>query len=200
MLGMAFFKSLAKQHGMQFFEPVGHALERERIKNFNPLNPAHCFALRNELIPYAIWRFGKELAGPDKHHDELNKIPAILRGHVEFALDMMTEQPLELSGAMVRHQLRLADRQCLIAEMSQRVQDTVTILVACMWAARKDDETYLMAADILCRDLVRKLTGARQDDAYIKACRKLADRILETGFDGIDQPKRFDILFPYDGK
>jgi alkylation response protein AidB-like acyl-CoA dehydrogenase len=197
MLGMAFFKSLAKQHGMQFFEPVGKALEREKIKNFSPANPAHVFALRNELVPYAFWRFGKELAGPDKHHDELEKINPLLKQHVDFALDMMTEHPLELSGAMVRHQLRLADRQCLIAEMSQRVQDTITILVACMRAQRKNDETYTMAADILCRDLTRKLTGERTDDAYFKACRKLADRILESGFDGIEQPKKFDILFPY---
>jgi alkylation response protein AidB-like acyl-CoA dehydrogenase len=198
MLGMAFFKSLAKAHGMQFFEPVGKALEREKIKNFNPMNPAHVWALRNELIPYAVWRFGKELAGPDKHHDQLDRIPQSLRRHVDFALDMLTEHPLELSGAMVRHQLRLADRQCLIADMSQRVQDTITMIVACMWAARKNNETYTVAADILCRDLQRKLTGERPDDAYFKACRKLADRIIESGFDGTDQPKRFDVLFQYE--
>jgi alkylation response protein AidB-like acyl-CoA dehydrogenase len=197
MLGMAFFKSLAKAHGMQFFEPVGRALEKNKIKNFNPLNPAHSFALRNELIPYAVWRMGKELAGPDKRGPELEKLHPLLRKHVEFALDMMVEHPLELSGAMVRHQLRLADRQCLIADMSQRVQDTVTILVTCMYAQAKNDETYTMAADILCRDLTRKITGERAGDSYFKACRKLADRIIETGFDGLDQPKRADILFSY---
>jgi alkylation response protein AidB-like acyl-CoA dehydrogenase len=197
MLGMAFFKSLAKQHGMQFFEPVGRALEREKIKNFNPMNPGHAWALRNELIPYAFWRFGKELAGPDKHHDELEKMNPLLQRHIDFVLDMMTEHPLELSGAMVRHQLRLPDRQCLIADMSQRVQDTITMLVACMWANRKNDETYTMAADILCRDLTRKITGERMDDDYFRACRKLGDKIIETGFDGIEQPKRFDVLFPY---
>ena len=197
MLGMAFFKALAKQHGMTFFEPVGKALEREKIKNFNPMNPAHGWALRNELVPYAFWRVGKELAGPDKKDKELENFNPLLKGHVEFALEMMTEHPLELSGAMVRHQLRLADRQCLIAEMSQRVQDTITMLVACMWANRKNDQTYTMAADILCQDLTRKLTGERPTDAYYKACRKLADRILESGFDQMDQVKRADIMFSY---
>ena len=66
MLGMAFFKSLAKAHGQKFFEPVGHALAREKIKSFNPANPAHAFALRNELIPYALWRAGKMLERPDQ--------------------------------------------------------------------------------------------------------------------------------------
>ncbi|HEY9715628.1 MAG TPA: acyl-CoA dehydrogenase family protein, partial [Chroococcales cyanobacterium] len=36
MLGMAFFKSLAKHHGQTFFEPVGKALQREKIRSFNP--------------------------------------------------------------------------------------------------------------------------------------------------------------------
>lgn len=197
MLGMAFFKSLAKAHGMQYFEPVGKALEREKIKNFNPMNPAHAFALRNELVPYAFWRLGKELAGPDKKDKELENFSKVLKPHVEFALDMLTEAPLELSGAMVRHQLRLADRQCLIADMSQRIQDTITMIVAAMWANRTQNETYIAAADILCRDLTRKLTGERPDDAYFKATRKLADRILETGFDGLDGIKRQDILFSY---
>lgn len=197
MLGMAFFKSLAKAHGVQFFEPVGKALEREKIKNFNPMNPAHVFALRNELIPYAFWRFGKELAGPDKKDKELENFNSILKPHVEFALEMMTDHPLELSGAMVRHQLRLADRQCLIAEMSQRVQDTITMLVACMWANRSKDDTYIAAADILCRDLKRKLTGERPDDDYYRATRKLADRIIETGFNGLADIKRADIMFSY---
>ena len=85
----------------------------------------------------------------------------------------------------------------MIADMSQRVQDTITMLVACMWANRKNDETYTMAADILCRDLTRKITGERMDDDYFRACRKLGDKIIETGFDGIEQPKRFDVLFPY---
>ncbi len=200
MLGMAFFKSLAKQHGMQYFEPVGKALEREKIKNFNPMNPAHAFALRNELVPYAFWRFGKELAGPDKKDKELESVSPILKHHIEFALDMLTEHPLELSGAMVRHQLRLADRQCLIAEMSQRVQDTITIIVASMWANRTKNETYIAAADILCRDLTRKLTGERPDDAYYKATRKLADRIIESGFDGLDEIKRHEILYGYPEK
>jgi alkylation response protein AidB-like acyl-CoA dehydrogenase len=197
MLGMAFFKSLAKQHGMQYFEPVGKALEREKIKNFNPMNPAHVLALRNELVPYAFWRFGKELAGPDKKDKELENFSKVLKPHVDFALDMLTEAPLELSGAMVRHQLRLADRQCLIADMSQRVQDTITMIVACMWAQRTGNETYIGAADILCRDLTRKLTGERADDEYFRATRKLADRIIETGFDGLADIKKADILFSY---
>ncbi|HZU35764.1 MAG TPA: acyl-CoA dehydrogenase family protein, partial [Gemmataceae bacterium] len=49
MLGLAFFKSLVKRHGLAFFEPIGKALQREHIRQFNPLNPRHAWALRHEL-------------------------------------------------------------------------------------------------------------------------------------------------------
>ena len=45
MLGMAFFKSLVKQHGMQFFEPIGKALaaaaSKSRIRSIHR-TPGHC--------------------------------------------------------------------------------------------------------------------------------------------------------------
>ena len=51
MLGMAFFKSLVKQHGMKFYEPIGKALAAAGIKKPNPLNPAHAWALRARSGP-----------------------------------------------------------------------------------------------------------------------------------------------------
>ena len=39
MLGMAFFKSLVKQHGTQFFEPIGKALHAAGIKKPEPGQP-----------------------------------------------------------------------------------------------------------------------------------------------------------------
>ena len=46
MLGMAFFKSLIKEHGKTYFEPIGKALQAAGIQQPNPLNPAHAWALR----------------------------------------------------------------------------------------------------------------------------------------------------------
>src|SRR5207244_441536 len=36
MLGMAFFKSLVKEHGRQFFEPIGKALQKYGMKTLSP--------------------------------------------------------------------------------------------------------------------------------------------------------------------
>ena len=69
---------------------------------------------------------------------------------------------------MVKHQLKLADRQCRMAELSQRVQDTVTMLVTALWAHQQKNEVAVAAADILCQDLRRKLTGERPSDRYFR--------------------------------
>src|SRR5437763_9571824 len=63
MLGLAFFKSLVKQHGMTFFEPIGKALQRARIRDFNPLNPRHAWALRGELASYGRWFLAQKMNG-----------------------------------------------------------------------------------------------------------------------------------------
>ncbi len=195
MLGMAFFKSLAKHHGQKYFEPVGKALQRENIRNFNPANPAHAWALRNEVIPYATWRLGKMFTGAD-HHQVPNMNP-VLQAHVDFAMEMLNAGPIELSEAMVKHQLKLADRQCRIAEMSQRVQDTIIILVTSLWAHQQGDEVTIASTDILCQDLTRKLTGERPSDQYFRACGKLADMIIAGGIPSLDSIYKDEIIFPY---
>src|SRR6185312_1083346 len=61
MLSMAFFKSLVKHHGMTYFEPIGKALAAAGIRKPNPLNPAHAWALRGAVLPYAKWYLGQKL-------------------------------------------------------------------------------------------------------------------------------------------
>ena len=195
ILGMAFFKSLAKNHGQKYFEPVGKALQRENIKNFNPMNPGHAWALRNEMIPYATWRLGKMFTGADSH--QIAGMNPKLQVHVDFAMEMLNSSPIELSEAMVKHQLKLADRQCRIAEMSQRVQDSIIILVTSLWAHKQGDETTIAATDILCQDLTRKLTGERPSDSYFRACGKLADMIIGGGIPSLDSIYKDEIIFPY---
>lgn len=196
MLGMAFFKALAKNHGSTYFEPVGHGLQRAGIKSFNPMNPAHAWALRNELVPYSFWYLGTMMAGPDKK--ELGFVNNKLQHHVEYAIDALSNSPLELSTAMVKHQLKLPDRQCRIADMSQRIQDIITILVTSLWANRQQSEVCVAAADILCQDLTRKLEGERPSDSYFRACSKLADMIIEGKWDVLNDISRQEILFSYD--
>jgi hypothetical protein len=84
MLGMGFFKSLIKEHGKTYFEPIGRAAQAAGIKKPNPLNPAHAWALRTAIAPYAAWRAGQALSRI--RHPELPAgLPPALAAHARFA-------------------------------------------------------------------------------------------------------------------
>jgi acyl-CoA dehydrogenase len=198
MLGMAFFKSLVKEHGKAFFEPIGKALQREQIRAFKPTNPKHAWALRRELWSYGKWKAGRWFVGRDRQ--EVAGMDARLADHLGFALDAFGRHPDELSAAMTKHQLKLADRQCRMAELSQRIQDTVVILVTALWGHQERDEVSKSAADILCQDLRRKLTGQRPSDRYFRDASQLADQIIGGGWEALAGIPRQDILMKYENK
>ena len=198
MLGMAFFKSLVKEHGRQYFEPIGKALEQHQIKNFNPLNPLHLWKLRGELGSYAKWSLGQKFTGRDRGRVE--GMNSRLADHLAFAQDLCQRHPKELSGAMSKHQLKLADRQCRMAELSQRVQDTMVILVTAMWGHQQKNPIAVAAADILCQDLRLKLTGQRPSDRYYREVSQLADQVIDGGFEDLAGVPRQEILMRYEDK
>jgi hypothetical protein len=198
VLGLAFFKSLVKEHGKRFFEPIGKALQRLGIKAPNPLNPVHAWKLRRELAPYVGWKVRQWLRRRDRRN--LTDMDRRLAGHVDFALRMFGKLRGEVAGAMERYQLKLADRQCRMAELSQRVQDNVTVLVTALWGHRQVDEAAVAAADFMCQDLRLKLTGERPSDRYYKDAMKLADVILSGGFDALAGVPREEILMKYENK
>jgi len=200
ILGMAFFKSLVKEHGKRFFEPIGKALAEKKIDpaRFSPLNPAHALALRKELAAYARWKLGQFFVGRDSQI--LPGMSPSLQKHVDFALEMFGTLRQEISSSMVKHQLRLADRQCRMAELSQRVQDTVVILVTALWANTRRNETTTLAADMLCQDLKRKLTGERPSDSYFKSVSQFADVIESGGFEELTGVPHQEIMLKYENK
>ncbi len=195
MLGMGFFKSLIKDFGKTYFEPIGKALQAAGIRNPNPLNPAHAWALRNAAMPFAKWRIAQSFGG--WHHPNLPSLPPVLAEHASFAAETLQRSRLEVASVMSKHQLRLADRQCRMAELSQRLQDLVVILATACWAGRQENGLVQEAADILCQDLRRKLTGKRPTDAYFRAVTRLGESIAEGGFVDIAGIDAGEILMPY---
>jgi len=199
MLGMAFFKSLAKDHGVKFFEPVGKALARNNLRTLNPFNPMHAWALRNELVPYSLW-YAKKFLEPRFSPELLASMSPALRDHVQFAVEQLHDAPFELTHAMVKHQLKLTDRQCRIADMSERIQWMIIMLVTALWAHQDGDAIKQGSADVLCQTLRYKLTGERPTDTYYRQLCKLADQIIEKGYPGMSGIIQQPILFPYQKK
>ena len=201
MLGMAFFKSLVKDHGKRYFEPVGKAMAAAGIKQPNPLNPHHAVVLAGVAGPYLRWRAARQLTGVGS--PSLPEMPDALRRHAEYASKELPKMALVIDSAMQKFQLKLADRQCRMADLSQRAQDLITILTTAMYAARQEDEIVREAADVLCRSLRNKLTGKRPSDRYFKQVTALGRRIAageadaprSLGLEGIEPPT---ILERYD--
>ena len=196
MLSMAFFKSLVKAHGMEFFEPIGKAAHAAGIKNPNPANPAHAWALKAPLWNYAKWFMSEKFRTSST--PKLPPMPPKLQKHTEYAADQLQRCPMEVSGTMRTHQLKLADRQCRMSELSARIQDLIIMLATSLYAARQDDEVVHDAADVLCQDLKLKRTGKRPSDHYFRTVTRLGQTIADGGFESIAGLKPDEIMMPYD--
>jgi alkylation response protein AidB-like acyl-CoA dehydrogenase len=196
MLGMAFFKSLVKNHARHYFEPIGKALESAGIHQPQMTNPAHAWALREPLWNYMKWWVPRRF---ERHPRlDLPEMSRDLRRHVEFASRFLSRSADELSGVMRKHQLKLADRQCRMAELSQRVQTAVVILCTSLYAARSSSAMVMEAAACLCETLSNRLTGRRTSDAGFKRITHLGAEIAANGFPGTDHIEKPGILMRYE--
>ena len=184
MLGMAFFKSLVKDHGRRYYEPVGKALAKAGIARPNPMNPAHAWALAGAAGPYLRWAAARRLAGVGR--SELPRLPSELRVHAEYACHKLPGMALEVDAAMQKFQLKLADRQCRMADLSQRTQDLLVMLVTALYAGRHRDPVIRDAGDVLCQQLRQRLRGERPSDAYFRQVTALGERIAAGEADAPD--------------
>lgn len=208
MLSMALFKSLAKDHGLSYMMPLGGSVkslvDNPKVMTAGPVKMgthiagtffkrlARCFT--GDIKPFGEFvtgalnlgwnglRYGLWQAGKRMRFSYGQRVPGMnkrLQKHVNFALKFLGQSSLELSGNMMKHQLKLADRQCRIVLMSMRVQKAVTMLVTALHAHQMGDAVTILAADVLCQDIKRELTGAMPTDAYFRTCSKLANLIVE---------------------
>lgn len=196
MLGMGFFKSLVKHHGKTYFEPIGKALAAAGIRQPNPLNPAHAWALKGVALPYAKWMATRRLRPIPS--PTLPSMPKALREHAEFACEKLQRMALEISSTMSRFQLKLADRQCRMAELSLRCQDAITILTTSLYGARNEDPLVQDAADMLCENMRQKLLGRRPSNHYFRRVTELGAAIAEGKFRSLAGIEAEAILMPYE--
>jgi alkylation response protein AidB-like acyl-CoA dehydrogenase len=196
MLAMAFFKSLVKDHGKRFFEPIGRALVDLGVRQPSLTNPTHLKRLAPALVPYAKWMAGQTFGL--RSCAALPPMPEGLTDHANYAIDLLSGMAREISGAMRKHQLQLADRQCRMSELSLRVQNGVTMLVTALYAGRQFDPMIQAAGEVACWDLRYKLSGERPSDAYYRLVTRLGANIAERGFAPIAGIPEIEILQRYD--
>ena len=199
MLGMAFFKSLVKQHGKDFFEPIGRTLSDRGIGKPNLANPAHLWALRRPMAAYGQWVAGRRIVG--SHWTKLPKmpgpLPCPLYGHARFAQQQLSQSGLRVSRLMRKHQLKLVDRQCAISEMSQTLQDAIVMLVTSLHGAASEDPMTREAADTVCRELQRKITGQKPTDDDHRQVTQLGAQIASGHWCELRDVLPEEIMMPY---
>ncbi|QDV70195.1 Acyl-CoA dehydrogenase [Rosistilla carotiformis] len=195
MLGMAFFKSLVKQHGKDFFEPIGRAVQAAGIQKPNPANPLHAWHLKGPLTHYARWYMGQRWAG--RSLDSLDSMPSVLRSHAHFAQKYLADAGFEISGTMRRFQLQLADRQCAMAAVSQRLQDAVVILCTSLYGSQHSDPITQSASDVVCWHLRHRLRGSRPTSADFRRVTELGESIADEGWSEIASIPGDPILMRY---
>jgi hypothetical protein len=125
-------------------------------------------------------------------------MPKPLREHAEFACERLQRMALEISNTMFRFQLKLADRQCRMAELSLRAQDLITMLTTSMYGARSTDSLVRDAADIFCQNLRQKLLGRRPSNHYFRRVTGLGAAIADGQFRSIAGVEAEEILMPYE--
>ncbi|MEZ6031521.1 MAG: acyl-CoA dehydrogenase family protein [Planctomycetaceae bacterium] len=196
ILGMGFFKSLVKDHGKNYYEPIGKALYKAGIKQPNLLNPAHVWKLRNAVVPYAKWRAGQLFGGASR--PSLPTLKGQLSNHAEFAAVGLQRSRSGIDALMQKYQLKLADRQCAVAAESKRVQSLVVMLVSAMWAGQQSDTVLHAAADVLCCDLRREITGEKPTGNYFRNVTSLGKTVADGGFSALAGVDADEILMPYE--
>ncbi len=195
MLGMAFFKSLVKHHGKQFFEPIGRTLHGLGISQPNLANPAHLWALRRPMRDYATWYAMRRMRGAT--WSAMPPMSGELRGHVRFAQKLLSRSGMSISGTMRKFQLSLADRQCRMSEISSTLQDAIVMLVTGLYAAESSDPITQQAADTVCRELRRRITGEKISDRDFRQVTQLGSLVADVGWDELQDVTSEEILMPY---
>jgi alkylation response protein AidB-like acyl-CoA dehydrogenase len=123
-----------------------------------------------------------------------------LQEHVKFAEALLPKLSKEVSAAMMKHGAKLGDRQNVLIRLSQRVQDALIIVITAGHADKTGDEATIAAADILCRDLRRRLTGAAADECYDRACVRLAELVTAGKFSELEGAAETPIFRAYEKK
>ena len=196
MLGMAFLKSLIKDHGRRFYEPIGRRAAALGLKRPNPANPLHAWGLRREIGSYGLWKFQQLLVGWKRPRLDLKcrRLERLAR----FAADGLQRARLEIDSLMVRHQLKLPDRQISMAALSQKIQDQVVMLVSALWADAHGDPLVREAAVVLGNDFHARLTGRPATGRDIRTATRLGEAITRDGFVLLEGIVPDDILMRYD--
>ena len=84
-----------------------------------------------------------------------------------------------------------------MADLSDNIQNLLTVLCTSLYAARHHDELVKQAADIFCQEMRNRIEGRRADDNYFRDVTTLGKNVVDAGFSPLDGVNSGAILMPY---
>jgi len=157
ILSLALFKTLIKNHGKTYFEPIGKALDKEKVKSPRMKD---LWKYRREFGKYAWW-LAKEYTTSKKY--DIRSIHPGLQKNYACAINALQGSSLKIDKMMRRHQLKLADRQIDMFNMSNIIQNAVTVIVTTQ-AANNTNNLRMITAKFLGD----RLLFGKQDNQQIR--------------------------------
>ncbi len=181
MLCMGFFKSLIKEHGHKVLraDRQGPVRRRHQAAQHGQSGALHeagpgCHAVAQVAVPM---RWSPDPCGPSCRRCR-RRWPSWRSSRPTIC----KRSRLEVDRLMQKNQLKLADRQCSMVELSQRIQSLIVMLTTALWAAKQSDELVKTAAIVLGREIRRQITGKRPTSEDFRLTTKLGADIAEGGF------------------
>jgi hypothetical protein len=72
------------------------------------------------------------------------------------------------------------------------------MLATSLYASKQTDETVRQAADVVCSDLARELSGRRPSDRFFRSVNELGAKVAGGGFTSIAGLHPDEILMKYE--
>ncbi len=99
----------------------------------------------------------------------------------QFASEQFVQLSQEFRAALVAHGSSISDRQCLMVELSQRVQKAAVLSVVAAAGARESGPCRRLAAQQIAADLERDLNGRRPSALDFSRVDRLGAWLLDGG-------------------
>lgn len=196
ILALAFFRTLAKDHARQFFEPITRRVSESKEKNFAWTNPVALWSLRDVLLPYGKWLAQRSWEWLIPKATGVRQEPWTTL--VVQSLQGLHGEGLKLSRLVRKHGARLAERQCSLVDWSIRIQRYTTAVVAALHGQASQSEIVRKAAEVLAWDALREASGKRASDSDFRRYNQLGEKLCDGGWQELAEPFDAEILFPYD--
>jgi alkylation response protein AidB-like acyl-CoA dehydrogenase len=198
MLGMAFFRSLARQRSEVSTAFQGQGGGPSGVDGSSSRRSFSLGPVSGLTLAHLTWRLQSWVT--PRTVTPLPGMPERLGRHAKWACDRLRDCRMEIWRAARRWPWTLADRQCRMAEISQRVRSLVVILTTSLYASQHPEGGVVQqAADVLGEDLVRQWTGCRPTDQYFHRITRLGAAVAEGAFESIAEIAPDEILMPYPG-